>query len=166
MSALYWLPAGLEREAVRMDYYGEGHYDFRRHFIGLGELLAAPLWTDTGAAFPQFRFSMGSAHFALGMLGAVYARAIWSNVHDDSGITGCVGDDSSYALFSVSYAISGLGSAGSGTPMWNGFVVDSVGDMEMGGKGCACNCDWRTAVVFDAPHLSAAVAAFRADFYI
>ena len=71
MSALYWLPAGLEREAVRMDYYGEGHYDFRRHFIGLGELLAAPLWTDTGAAFPQFRFSMGSAHFALGMLGAV-----------------------------------------------------------------------------------------------
>ncbi len=71
MSALYWLPAGMEREAVRMDYYGEGHYDFRRHFIGLSELVSPALWTDTGAAFPEFRFSLGSVHFALGMLGAV-----------------------------------------------------------------------------------------------
>ena len=71
MSALYWLPAGLEREAVRMDYYGQGHYDFRRHFIALGELVAPPILTDTGAAFPEFRFSLGTAQFALGMLGAV-----------------------------------------------------------------------------------------------
>lgn len=71
MSALYWLPAGLERDAVRMDFYGQGHYDFRRHFIALGELVAPPLLTDTGAAFPEFRFSLGTAQFVLGSLGAL-----------------------------------------------------------------------------------------------
>ncbi len=71
MSALYWLPAGLEREAVRMDYYGQGHYDFHRHFIQLGELVAPPIWTDTGAAFPEFRFSLGTVQIGLGMLGAL-----------------------------------------------------------------------------------------------
>ncbi len=71
MSALYWLPAGLEREAVRMDYYGQGHYDIHRHFIELGELVAPPIWTDTGAAFPEFRFSLGTVQIGLGMLGAV-----------------------------------------------------------------------------------------------
>ena len=71
ISAIYWLPAGLEREAVRMDFYGQGHYDFRRHFIGLEQLIAPPFWTDTGAAFPEFRFSMGTVHFILGILGSI-----------------------------------------------------------------------------------------------
>ena len=71
ISAIYWLPAGLEREAGRMDFYGHGHYDFRRHFIALEQLIAPPLWTDTGAAFPEFRFSMGTVHFLLGILGSM-----------------------------------------------------------------------------------------------
>ena len=71
MSALYWLPAGLERYAVRMDFYGQGHYDFHRHFIALGELVAPAILTDTGAAFPEFKFSLGTAQFALGSLGAL-----------------------------------------------------------------------------------------------
>ena len=69
LSALYWLPAGFEREAVRMDYYGIGHYDFRRHFIDLSELISPAIWSDSGAAFPVFRFSLGSIQVALGLLG-------------------------------------------------------------------------------------------------
>ena len=69
LSALYWLPAGFERDAVRMDYYGIGHYDFRRHFIDLSELIAPAIWSDSGAAFPVFRFSLGWVQVMLGMLG-------------------------------------------------------------------------------------------------
>ncbi|MFL2650893.1 MAG: 6-pyruvoyl-tetrahydropterin synthase-related protein [Anaerolineales bacterium] len=69
LSALYWLPAGFERDAVRMDYYGIGHYDFRRHFIDLSELIAPAIWSDSGAAFPVFRFSLGSVQVMLGILG-------------------------------------------------------------------------------------------------
>jgi hypothetical protein len=69
LSALYWLPAGFERDAVRMDYYGIGHYDFRGHFIDLSELIAPAIWSDSGAAFPTFKFSLGSIQIILGMLG-------------------------------------------------------------------------------------------------
>jgi len=69
LSALYWLPAGFERDAVRMDYYGIGHYDFRRHFIDLSELIAPAIWSDSGAAFPVFRFSLGWVQVMLGVFG-------------------------------------------------------------------------------------------------
>ena len=78
LSALYRLPAGFERDAVRMDYYGIGHYDFRRHFIDLAELIAPAIWSDSGAAFPVFRFSLGWIQVSLGMLGVatVFNRRI------------------------------------------------------------------------------------------
>lgn len=69
LASLYWLPAGFEREIVRMDYYGIGHYDFRRHFIELSELISPAIWSDTGAAFPVFNFSMGSVHVVLAIMG-------------------------------------------------------------------------------------------------
>lgn len=69
LAAVYWLPAGLERSAVRLDFYGLGHYDFRRHFLPVNELAALPLWLDEGAANPEFRFSLGPVQLLLAIAG-------------------------------------------------------------------------------------------------
>ena len=69
LAAIYWLPAGLERSAVRLDFYGLGHYDFRRHFLPVNELAALPLWLDEGAASPAFRFSLGPVQLLLATAG-------------------------------------------------------------------------------------------------
>lgn len=71
VAAVYWIPAGLEQDAVRLDFYGKGHYDFRQHFIPASELVAGPVWIDLGAVFPEFAFSLGTAQSILGMLGAM-----------------------------------------------------------------------------------------------
>lgn len=71
LSATYWIPAGLERDAVRLDFYGSGHYDFRQHFIPIRDLVSPAIWVDLGAAFPEFRFSLGPVNVILGIIGAL-----------------------------------------------------------------------------------------------
>lgn len=40
LTAYFWLPFLLEREHIQLDVAGEGHYDYRNHFVPLRELLA------------------------------------------------------------------------------------------------------------------------------
>ncbi len=40
LTAYFWLPFLLERQYIHLNVAGEGHYDFRNHFVLLKELLA------------------------------------------------------------------------------------------------------------------------------
>jgi len=75
--AFFWLPAVLERSAVRLDVVGPGHFDFRGHFLSLGELLAPSRILDMGATAPRYRFNLGLAQWLLALpaLGALLRPA-------------------------------------------------------------------------------------------
>ena len=71
--AFFWLPFLLERGAVRLNVVGPGHFDFREHFLSLGELLAPSHVLDLGATAPRYRFNLGLAQWLLALpaLGAL-----------------------------------------------------------------------------------------------
>lgn len=63
--AVFWLPALLESDAVKLEVIGPGHFDFRKHFLYLGELLAPSRRIDWGAIGPRFRHNLGLAQWIL-----------------------------------------------------------------------------------------------------
>jgi hypothetical protein len=65
--AFFWLPALLEWDAVRLDVIGPGHFDFREHFLSLGELLAPSRILDWGATAPRFWHNLGLAQWLLAL---------------------------------------------------------------------------------------------------
>ena len=71
--AFFWLPALLERGAIKLEVIGPGHFDFPEHFLSLGELLAPSRLFDLGAAAPRYRHNLGLAQwlFAIPALGAL-----------------------------------------------------------------------------------------------
>jgi hypothetical protein len=71
LSAFFWLPLALERNAVELNtLIGQGdNFDFRTHFVSPAELLSFPGWLDWGATQPDFRFSLGIAQWLLGGVG-------------------------------------------------------------------------------------------------
>ncbi len=74
--AFFWFPALLERGAVKLEVIGPGHFDFRGHFLSLGELLAPSRVLDLGATAPRYRFNLGLAQWLLALpaLGALLRR--------------------------------------------------------------------------------------------
>lgn len=73
VAAIFWLPVLLESSAVNLNTLigQENNYDFHSHFITVTELLTPSQWIDWGAAQPAFRFNLGVAQWALGLLGVV-----------------------------------------------------------------------------------------------
>jgi len=69
--AFFWLPALLEIDAVKLDVIGPGHFDFREHFLSLGELVAPSRVLDMGATAPRYRFNLGLAQWVLAAAGAM-----------------------------------------------------------------------------------------------
>lgn len=71
LSAFFWLPVFLERNAVTLStLIGSGdNYDFRTHFLALGELLAFSVSPDWGATQSPFVFNLGVAQWVGGVLG-------------------------------------------------------------------------------------------------
>ena len=71
LAAFFWLPVILERDAVTLTtLIGAGdHYDFRTHFLSLGELLAFSRRPDWGATQSPFLFNVGVAQWLGGLLG-------------------------------------------------------------------------------------------------
>jgi hypothetical protein len=77
VSAFFWVPALAERQAVKLEVIGPGHFDFHEHFLSLGELLAASMRLDLGSAAPRFWLNLGVGQWVLGLLGtaaALYCR--------------------------------------------------------------------------------------------
>ncbi len=71
--AFFWLPAFLERGAIKLQVIGPGHFDFQEHFLSLGELLAPSRIFDLGATAPRYRYNLGLAQWLLALpaLGAL-----------------------------------------------------------------------------------------------
>ena len=67
LTAFFWLPALLEWEAVELTVTGPGHFDFREHFVSLGELLAPSRLLDLGATAPRYRNNLGLAQWLLAL---------------------------------------------------------------------------------------------------
>ncbi len=67
LTAFFWLPFLLERDAIKLQVIGPGHFDFREHFVSLGELLAPSRVLDMGATAPRYRMNLGLAQWLLAL---------------------------------------------------------------------------------------------------
>jgi hypothetical protein len=69
IAAFFWLPFLLERSAIKLDVIDQegGHFDFRNHFLTLGELLAPSRILDLGATAPRFRYNLGLVQWLLAL---------------------------------------------------------------------------------------------------
>jgi hypothetical protein len=65
--AFFWLPVLLERDAIKLEVIGPGHFDFRQHFVSLGELLAPSRLIDWGAVGPRYRHNLGVPQWVLAL---------------------------------------------------------------------------------------------------
>ena len=72
-AAFFWLPVILERDAVNLTTLigANDNYDFRTHFVRLGELLAFSRQPDWGATQSPFLFNLGVAQWLGGLLGVI-----------------------------------------------------------------------------------------------
>ncbi|HSH04176.1 MAG TPA: 6-pyruvoyl-tetrahydropterin synthase-related protein, partial [Anaerolineae bacterium] len=75
VSAFFWGPVALERNAINLNtLIGEGdNFDFRTHFLSVGELLRPWARLDWRATEPEFHFSLGLAAW----LGALMGVGVW-----------------------------------------------------------------------------------------
>ena len=71
IAAFFWLPVILERNAVNLNSLvgSSDNYDFRTHFLSLGELFAFSSRIDWGATEPVYRLNLGVAQWLLGGVG-------------------------------------------------------------------------------------------------
>ena len=68
LSAIYWLPFVLERNAVHLNVVGPGQFDFHNHFVAWRDLFAASPTLDLGATAPRYVRNLGLAQWLLALL--------------------------------------------------------------------------------------------------
>jgi len=68
LTAFFWLPALYEKRWVQLDLLTKGFFDFRQHFLILGELLSPSLPLDTAASNPYMPFNLGAAQVFLSLV--------------------------------------------------------------------------------------------------
>lgn len=68
LSAIYWLPFVLERNAVHLNVVGPGQFDFHNHFVAWRDLFAASPALDLGATAPKYIRNLGLAQWLLALL--------------------------------------------------------------------------------------------------
>ena len=76
LTAFFWLPFLLERRFIRLDVAGEGHYDFRNHFVPLRDLLTFLRPIDWRSATNNPPMSAGPLLVSLAVTGFVVAM-VW-----------------------------------------------------------------------------------------
>jgi hypothetical protein len=74
--AFFWLPFLLERDAIKLQVIGPGHFDYREHFLSWAELLAPSRVLDLGATAPHYQHNLGLAQWLLAVpaLGVLLRR--------------------------------------------------------------------------------------------
>lgn len=68
LSAIYWLPFILERNAVHLSVVGPGQFDFHNHFVAWRDLFAVSPTLDLGATAPRYIRNLGLAQWSLALL--------------------------------------------------------------------------------------------------
>lgn len=70
LTAFFWLPFLLERQYIQLeDVTGEGHYDYRQHFVPLSELLKLLPQQDYRASAPMAPMTVGPHILILAFIG-------------------------------------------------------------------------------------------------
>ncbi len=65
ITALFWLPFIFERDAVRLNVAGPGHFDYHNHFIPWSMLLSPSPALDFGATAPKYIYNLGVAQWLM-----------------------------------------------------------------------------------------------------
>jgi hypothetical protein len=65
LTAVFWLPFIVERNAIRLNVAGAGHFDFHNHFIPLTMLLSPSPALDLGATTPKYIYNLGVVQWLL-----------------------------------------------------------------------------------------------------
>ena len=73
LTAFFWLPFLAERGDVQLDVAGDGHYDYRNHFVRLQDLLSSVRPVDRRATAPDVPMAAGWAPVGLAVLGGLWA---------------------------------------------------------------------------------------------
>ncbi len=73
VAAFFWLTVVLEQDAVNlMSLVGDdSHFDFRKNFLDVGQLISFPTLLDWGATEPYFNLAPGLPQLLLGLLGVI-----------------------------------------------------------------------------------------------
>jgi hypothetical protein len=69
--AFFFVPALLEKSVVRLDRLTEDYFDFRGHFLTLGEVFSPSAVPDSSSFNPVWRRNLGVAQVVLASLGLV-----------------------------------------------------------------------------------------------
>lgn len=80
--AFFWLPALMEKGAIKLQVIGPGHFDFREHFLTMGEMLAPSRIFDLGATAPRYRHNIGLAQWLLSLLAFPALAVSWRHRED------------------------------------------------------------------------------------
>ncbi len=76
LTAYFWLPFVMERNLIQLEnVVGEGHYDFREHYVPLSELVSFTPRQDWRATTPQIPMSIGPLNGVLAITGILVAVA-------------------------------------------------------------------------------------------
>ncbi|MCJ7551495.1 MAG: 6-pyruvoyl-tetrahydropterin synthase-related protein, partial [Anaerolineae bacterium] len=73
LTSFFWLPFLAERRYVQLDVAGDGHYDFRNHFVLPQDLFSLVLPLDGRASTPDVRMTTGLVPVVLALGGTLYA---------------------------------------------------------------------------------------------
>jgi hypothetical protein len=65
LTAVFWLPFIAERNVIRLNVAGAGHFDFHNHFIPLSMLLSPSPLLDLGATTPKVIYNLGIVQWLL-----------------------------------------------------------------------------------------------------
>lgn len=81
VTAFFWLPFLLERHYIQLNVAGEGHYDFRNHFVLLRDLLSPLLPMDWRAATLQPPMTANPLILGFALVGEITALVKKRNIH-------------------------------------------------------------------------------------
>src|SRR5512139_824694 len=73
LTAIFWLPFIAERNAIRLDVAGPGHFDYHNHFIPPSMLLSPSPALDIGATTPKYIYNLGVVQWLLLIPAAILA---------------------------------------------------------------------------------------------
>jgi hypothetical protein len=73
LTAVFWLPFIAERNAIRLDVAGAGHFDYHNHFVPLSMLLSPSPALDMGATTPKYIYNLGLVQWLLLIPAAILA---------------------------------------------------------------------------------------------
>lgn len=90
LAAFFVVPAMVDRPLVHLDRLLQGHFDFRKHFLGLGRLLSFVPLQDQSLGNPQEVLTLG-AHQALLAAAAGLGWGRWTRRQRTLAIGACVG---------------------------------------------------------------------------